>query len=140
MNKPKLAIIRGLPGQGKSTIAKEFAEKYGLEHFENDAYLYIDGKYVWTPETAAQAAKQCFNDAMSALRAGKSVVVSNVFVTRKAVDRYVNAAKAIGAEVRVFRATGNFKNIHDVPKNIYLSMKANFQDYPGEILLKPNIS
>lgn len=135
--KQKLAICRGLPGQGKSTIAKEFAAKYNLEHFENDAYLYVNGKYVWTPETAAQAAKQCFNDTMNALKTGKSVVVSNVFVTRKAVDKYVNAAKRIGVQVAVFRATGNFQNIHDVPKNTYLSMKANFQDYPGEILVKP---
>lgn len=137
MNTVKLAIVRGLPGQGKSTIAKKLAEKYNLEHFENDAYLYVNGKYVWTPETAKMAAKQCFNDTMSALRSGKSVVVSNTFITRKAVDNYINAAKKLGAQVAVFRATGNFKNIHDVPDNTYLSMKTNFQDYPGEILLKP---
>lgn len=137
MNTPKLAIIRGLPGQGKSTIAKALAKKYGLEHFENDAYLYVNGKYVWTPETAKAAANQCFNDAINVLKAGKSVVVSNVFVTRKAVDKYVNAAKNVGAEVQVFRATGNFQNIHDVPKTTYLNMKANFQDYPNEVPLSP---
>lgn len=135
MNNVKLAIIRGIPGSGKSTAAKKLAEQYGLEHFENDAYLYVDGKYVWTPRSAKWAAQQCFADTMKALRSGKSVVVSNVFVTKSAIDKYVNAAKAIGAQVAVFRATGNYQNIHDVPKQTFNNMKANFADYPGEIFL-----
>lgn len=49
---PKLVLIRGLPGSGKSTIAKEIMlqnpdMKY--LHLENDIFLYEGDDYVWTP-------------------------------------------------------------------------------------------
>lgn len=136
MNKNiKLVIIRGVPGSGKSTLAKKIAKEHNLVHFENDEYLMHDGKYIWTPKAAKAAAKKCFEDTMKTLRSGKSVVVSNTFITARIINRYVNAAEAIGAKVKVFRATGNFKNLHDVPDEVFNSMKKNFEDYPGEVIL-----
>lgn len=139
MNADKKAVrfllIRGLPGSSKSTVASKLAAKYGVKHFENDAYLMHGDKYVWTPETAKDAAKRCFEDAMSALRSGKDTIVSNVFVTRKSIDRYVRAAKQLGCEVQVWRMTNDFGNVHDVPTNVLASMKSGFQDYPGEKLV-----
>lgn len=136
MKNVKLAIVRGIPGAGKSTLAKEFAKKYGLEHFENDAYLYVNGKYVWTPQAAKNAVNQCFKDTLLALKSGKSVVVSNTFIKKHVIDRYVKAAQALNVQVAVFRATGNYKNIHNVPEDVLNNMKANFEDYPGEIILR----
>lgn len=135
MKKTHFLLIRGLPGSSKSTVASKLAAKYGVEHFENDAYMMRGDKYEWTPEAAKDAAKRCFEDAMKALRTGKDVVVSNVFVTKKAVDRYVRAAKQLGCEVQVWRMTNDFGNVHDVPEKTLASMKAGFQDYPGEKLV-----
>lgn len=56
-------------------------------------------KYVWTPEAAKKAANDCFESVMKTLEDGKDCIVSNVFVTRKAVDKYVNAAKRYNAIV-----------------------------------------
>lgn len=131
----KMLLIRGQPGSGKSTVASKLAAKYGVKHFENDSYLMHGDKYVWTPEAAKDAAKRCFEDAMSALRSGKDTIVSNVFVTRKSIDRYVRAAKQLGCEVQVWRMTNDFGNVHDVPVNVLASMKSGFQDYPGEKLV-----
>jgi len=132
---PHLLIIRGLPGSSKSTTAKKLQKQFGTEHFENDAYLIDkDGKYVWTPEKAKEAAKKCFNDTIAALKAGKDVIVSNVFVTQKAVNIYVNAAKKLGAKVMIMRMNHDYGNVHDVPAKTLASMKAQFEDYPGEIL------
>ena len=130
----KLCIIRGLPGSGKSTYAEKLSKKFNVKHFENDAYLMKDDKYNWTPESAKLAAKQCFFDTVSELKAGKDAIVSNVFVTKKAIDRYVNAAKQLGCQILVIRMTNDFGNIHNVPDKTLQSMKTQFEDYPGEIL------
>ena len=56
-------------------------------------------------------------------------------MTRKSIDKYVLAAKQLGCEVQVWRMTNDFGNVHDVPANVLASMKAGFQDYPGENFL-----
>jgi len=132
----KLLIIRGLPGSGKSTLAKQISEKYNVDHFENDQFLMHGDKYVWTPDAAKDATNKCFDSVMKTLREGKDCIVSNVFVTVKSIDRYVNAAKKLGAEVKVMRKTSQYKNVHDVPDNVFASMKRQFQDYQGEVLVK----
>ena len=78
--KPKLLICRGLPGSGKSHYAKKLSKQFNIKHFENDAYLYVNGEYKWTPLTAKLAAKKCFEDTMNELKAGRNAIVSNVFV------------------------------------------------------------
>ena len=133
MKMPKLLILRGTPGSGKSHYAKKLSKQFNIKHFENDAYLYVNGEYKWTPFTAKLAAKKCFEDTMNELKAGRNAIVSNVFVTKKAIDKYVNAAKQLGASVMVVRMTNDFGNIHNVPQDTLTSMKNNFQDYPGEI-------
>ena len=135
MKKIKLMIIRGLPGQGKSTLAKEISEKDGVAHFENDMYFMKNGKYEFDQRKAKDAADWCFNSVMKTLKDGKSCIVSNVFVSKKSIDRYVDAAKKLGAEVAVFRMTKQFKNVHEVPEDVFNSMKRYFCKYPGEILV-----
>ena len=91
-------------------------------------------KYVWTPDDAKAAAKKCFESVMRTLRSGKDCIVSNVFVTAKAVNKYANEAKRLGAKVMVMRMDHDYGNVHSVPTNTLASMKAGFQDYPGEII------
>lgn len=134
----KVKILRGLPGSGKSTYAQKLA-KDGWAHFENDMYFMKNGKYVFDQAKAHEAATWCYRSFIQALLAGdKDVVVSNVFVTKKAVDRYVKTAKDMGAEVEVIRFNRSFGDIHNVPKNVYAHMKRDFQDYPGEKMFDYN--
>lgn len=134
--KVKLALVRGMPGSGKSSVAKMFAAKYGLLHFENDAYLYVDGKYVWTPARQKAAAKQCFKDTVAALKAGKSVIVSNVFPLKKSLQRYVRAGEAAGASIAVFRVVSMYQNVHNVPDCVLADMQSSFEAWPNEVMLK----
>lgn len=132
----KLIILRGLPGSGKSTWAKQLQEKTGCSHYENDMFFMQNGKYAFDERKYKQATQWCFQQTMKDLTEGKNVVVSNVFVTVNSVNQYLRRAKQLGAEVKVFRKISQYKNIHSVPLDVLASMKKNFQDYPGEILIK----
>lgn len=132
----RLIVVRGLPGSGKSTLAKQIAKEYNCSHYENDMYFMQGDKYVFDQNKAKDAADWCFNSCMKDLKAGKRVVVSNVFVSAKSVNRYVDAAKNLGVNVCVLRKTSQYKNIHDVPNEVFNSMKKFFCNYSGEILVK----
>ena len=46
MSFKKVFIVRGIPGSGKTTLAKSIAKKYNTIEFEADHYLLNkDGKY-----------------------------------------------------------------------------------------------
>ena len=64
------------------------------------------------------------------------VVASDTVMADEAWSAVVQTlAKKHNAEFKVFRMTGNFKNVHDVPEKVFNSMKAGFQNYPGEVVV-----
>ena len=135
-NQQELVVIRGLPGSGKSTYAKKHFSESSWDHFENDMYFMRDSMYKFDEKKAHAAANWCYYSVSKSLLSGKSVVVSNVFVSRGAVNRYKELAEDIGAKFRVIRLEADFGNVHDVPVKVYQSMKSCFQDWPGEEVIK----
>ncbi|MFA6930975.1 MAG: AAA family ATPase [Lentisphaeria bacterium] len=47
---PTLTIIRGLPGSGKSVLAKRLAAKTGCLFIEPDMFMVKNGQYCYTPK------------------------------------------------------------------------------------------
>lgn len=122
----KLVIIRGVPGSGKSTRAKEFV-KLGYAHYENDQFLMLNGVYHWTPERLKAAISACTNAARNALQEGQSVVVSNCFITHKSYSEFVKMAETMGASAEVINCYGEYQNEHNAPDNILQQMRRSFQ-------------
>lgn len=56
---PTLYIVRGLPGSGKSTRAREIMSETGAILIEPDQMLITGGKYHYTPERYAAAVERC---------------------------------------------------------------------------------
>ena len=54
-----VTIIRGLPGSGKSTMARELAEKTGAILIEPDQMLIEDGEYRYSPARYKAAVERC---------------------------------------------------------------------------------
>lgn len=125
---PVLLLIRGVPGSGKSTMAKEMKSAHGFAHFEADMYLTAEGgEYWYHPGRVAAAHLWCHNQARNALALGVSVVVSNTFTRNQEMAPYFALAKEQGAEIRVIEATGSWKNVHGVPAEIIQAMRKRWE-------------
>lgn len=127
---PKLTLIRGLPGAGKSTMAKAMVEAdSSLRHFEADQY-FVDasGKYRFEPSEIEDAHTWCFAEARDALKNGSSVVVSNTFTRKWEMEPYRKLAKELGVELEILEATGNYASIHDVPQKTIDAMRSRWEE------------
>ena len=124
--KIELLLIRGLPGSGKSTMAKEYA-KAGYVHCEADQYFEVNGQYRFDASKLSAAHADCLQRAIAALDAGYPVVVANTFTRRWEMEPYVKAAKIRGVNVRIVEATGNWPNVHGVPEYAVERMRARWE-------------
>jgi len=100
--KVKLIIVRGLPGSGKSSLAKSLvADPYQI--VENDHYwLLHDGtNYKYEKELQEMAGWWCWSEAFRRFRTYNLVVVSNVFVHRHIILGYLEPAKRLGINVEI---------------------------------------
>lgn len=122
----KLVIIRGLPGSGKTTLAKSMCKEGPWCHFEADMFFEKDGTYQYNRSLIGNAHFWCKNQAMKALQDGKNVIISNTFTTRREITDYLDFLKGEFDEIKIFTATGNYKNVHGVPDETIEKMKSRW--------------
>jgi predicted kinase len=125
----ELVLIRGLPGSGKSTLANALHVLCGHAHFEADDYFtWPCGRYIFDPSCFSDAHAECRHNVDQALKFGFSVVVANTFSQHREIGHYVQAALRYGVRLRVFTATGNYANVHNVPEHVIANMRARWQE------------
>ena len=121
-----LRLIRGLPGSGKTTLAKNME---GFYHVEADMFfVQTNGKYVFSPQKLGIAHDWCQLKAAQALERGENVVVSNTFVKKWELQPYLKMAEKLGADVEIITAKGEFKNEHNVPDAVLQRMRASWEE------------
>lgn len=121
-----LYLIRGLPGAGKSTLAKAL----NVQHIEADMYHIVDGVYRFAPEKIKAAHEWCQANAAMMLRQG-DVAVSNTFTRRWELAPYY----AMGAEyVTEITVDNGFtdeelaaRTIHAVPVETIKAMRERWE-------------
>lgn len=131
----KLIIIRGVPGSGKTTIAKSVPNAVICEadSFMIDVYT---GNYRFDPNKLRDCHRLCLERARQALEVKRTVVVSNTSIRLWELEPYLALAAHFNVPVHVFRAAGNYQNIHGVTANVIARMRANYEPYPGEIIVE----
>lgn len=133
-----LILIRGIPGSGKTTLAKELLmqgdDLFPVVHLETDMYFTdLNGKYSWSPDQVKAAHEWCQTTAKILLNVGYTVIVSNTFSRLWEMQSYIDAATRANKPFEVHRCQGKFHNIHRVPEDVVAKMTERMEDYSGEI-------
>ena len=122
----ELVLIRGLPGSGKTTIARTLA-LVGYEHHEADHYFERGGVYKFDPFELIKAHSWCLERAKHSMARRVRCVVANTFTQRWEMQPYLDAAKAAGVTVRVIEARGEWENCHGVPADAIERMRRRWE-------------
>ena len=123
-----LTLIRGLPGSGKSTMAKLMA----ANHVETDMWFVVDGVYKFKRDELQMAHEWCQNQVAGYMNQDKNVVVSNTFTQHWEMEPYLRLAEDYDYDVTVIRCNADFGSIHNVPEKAIQAMRERFEDFPGE--------
>jgi predicted kinase len=122
-----LYIVRGIPGSGKSTFAKQLTSNV----FEADHYFYDnDGNYNFIPSEIKEAHKECQQFVRYAMESSiQKIAVSNTFTQEWEMEPYLDMAKENGYTVFtvVVENRHGGKNVHNVPEDKIQMMKDRFQ-------------
>ena len=126
-----LILVRGIPGSGKSTFAKN--KHSSAVRLEADMFFVgPNGDYNFDPTLLGAAHTWCINTARIFMNQGMDVVVSNTFTTLKEMKPYLEHANNSGIDIQVYRMIKEYGSVHNVPPDAIQRMKDRFQDYDGE--------
>jgi hypothetical protein len=152
-----LFLVRGLPGEGKSTLARQLVgdktplicrEKAHPQVVENDDYWMMPHddieydapgapptkitsyRYDYVPKMTHLAGWYCYAEAFRRLRLYDEVAVANTFVLRKYIFPYIEEARNLQVRVKIHRPSTPWVGSVDE------SFKRNIHAVPLDVITK----
>lgn len=125
-----LYLIRGIPGSGKSTFAKELVPDFLV--CEADKFFMRDNEYQFNPSKLGQAHSWCQKIVETYMKDGElypKIAVSNTFTTERELQPYFDLAEKydyVVFSVIVENRHGN-ESVHNVSDETINKMINRFQ-------------
>lgn len=127
----ELFLLRGLPGAGKSTLAKMLAGEKEYRHKEADMFFVdADGNYKFEPSKIKDAHAWCQEEVDFMMKYEHSpIVVSNTFTQEWEMEAYCKLAEKHGYRVHslIVENRHGGVNEHGVPEDKLQAMKDRFE-------------
>lgn len=132
----KLILMRGLPGSGKTTLARKLAEQENAVIFATDDFWMVDGRYCFDPTKLPDAHNWNIVRTEEVLKKDQSVVVDNCNTKRVYMQPYLDLAARYKATVEYHVAPLNdhpidylfYNNSHQVPFHIIEKMRLEWEE------------
>jgi predicted kinase len=141
-----LVLIAGLPGTGKTTVARAFAEESGAIHLNSDALrrqLGLMGHY--TPEAKQKVYDALLDNARDALLKGQTVVVDSTFYNDKVRSVFRQLAHDCQVPLRWVELRAKETTLQqrlqqtrpdsEADYQVYLDIRRQFEPLPDERLV-----
>jgi predicted kinase len=140
----RLVVFRGIPGSGKSTMARQILHRYIAEGktaclYESDMFFMTEtGDYNFDAKFLPAAHRWCQYKVREALNNCDVVIVANTNLTVAEMEVWHRMASLEHADMMVYHMKNRFSSVHNVPKDVIAAMEAREADWPGEIVIPAN--
>ncbi|XP_020383615.1 NEDD4-binding protein 2-like 1 isoform X1 [Rhincodon typus] len=135
----RLYLLRGLPGSGKTTLARNLKHQFrdAVILSTDDYFIREDGSYLFQKYLLDEAHEWNHERAKSAMRLGRStIIIDNTNTEAWEMKPYVNMARENGYEVKFREPDTPWKfdirkltriNSHGVPRETIERMKERYE-------------
>lgn len=135
---PRLILLSGLSGSGKTWVAKELSPAISAIHLRSDVErkrLFSDLKapQLYTEDKTEKTFERLYTLAQTLLKAGMVVIVDAAFLRKGARDRFVNLAQKLECGFTVLQCTANEATLKQRIQD-RRQQKQDFSDATVEVL------